>query len=153
QHLMLADITIDGRLRKVIMQANKDGIFYVLDRITGEFISGQPWVPLNWAKGLDPKTGRPIFNPEAHYGEAPVSIFPGPGGAHNCAPMAFNPATGLVYLPTSSATTGFTYSVIPDRFVYRPGQTNLGTGGFGGGPGGPGGGAGGRGGPGGPGAP
>jgi quinohemoprotein ethanol dehydrogenase len=145
QQLMLADLTINGRQRKVIMQANKGGFFYVLDRITGEFISGEPWVQLNWAKGLDPKTGRPIVNPEARYGKDPVSIFPGPGGAHNWAPMAFNPATGLVYIPTSASTFGSSYAVDVDSFVYRPGANNIGVnfGGFGGG--------GGRGGPPGPG--
>jgi len=143
QHLMLADLTINGRQRKVIMQANKGGFFYVIDRVTGEFISGEPWVQLNWAKGLDPKTGRPLINDEAHYGSQPVSIFPGPGGAHNWAPMAYNPATGLVYIPTTATTNGMAYSVNVDTFVYRPGQNNLGVT-FGGGP---------RGGPGAPGAP
>src|SRR5262249_1897078 len=142
QHLMLADITINGRLRKVIMQANKGGFFYVIDRVTGEFISGEPWVQLNWAKGLDPKTGRPLINPEAHYGSEPVSIFPGPGGAHNWSPMAYNPTTGLVYIPTSASTFGMSYSVSVENFVFRPGQTNLGTnfggGGRGAAPGGPG---------------
>jgi PQQ-dependent dehydrogenase (methanol/ethanol family) len=56
QQLMLADLTIKGRQRKVLMQANKDGFYYVLDRVTGQFISGQPWVQVNWAKGLDEKS-------------------------------------------------------------------------------------------------
>ena len=65
QPLVQADLTIGGRPRKVIMQANKNGFFYVLDRATGEFISGKPFVSgITWAKGLDPKTGRPIeFDP------------------------------------------------------------------------------------------
>src|SRR3989442_16024944 len=63
QHLMLADIRINGRNRKLIMQVNKNGYFYVLDRITGEFISGEPVAPVSWASGLDPKTGRPKINP------------------------------------------------------------------------------------------
>ena len=68
QQLMLADLTIKGQKRKVLMQANKDGFYYVLDRVTGQFISGQPCVQVNWAKGLDEVTGRPIVNAEAHYG-------------------------------------------------------------------------------------
>ena len=65
QHLMLADLTINGRPRKVIMQANKNGFYYVLDRITGQFISAGPFSRVTWAKGIDQKTGRPIVNPEA----------------------------------------------------------------------------------------
>ena len=64
QPLMQADLNIGGRARKVIMQANKNGFFYVLDRETGEFISGTPFVSgVTWATGLDPKTGRPIESP------------------------------------------------------------------------------------------
>ena len=63
QHLMLADLTINGRPRKVIMQANKNAFFYVIDRITGQFISAQPFSQVTWAKGIDQKTGRPIVNP------------------------------------------------------------------------------------------
>jgi quinohemoprotein ethanol dehydrogenase len=99
--LMLADLPINGRTRKVIMQAPKNGIFYVLDRVTGEFLSAAPFVQVNWTKGFDPKTGRPIINPEAFYDKTPVQIYPTGGGAHNWAPMSYNPATGLVYLPAS----------------------------------------------------
>jgi quinohemoprotein ethanol dehydrogenase len=67
QHLLLADMTIDGRERKVIMQANKDGFYYVIDRLTGAFISAEPFSYVTWAQGIDQETGRPIINPEAHY--------------------------------------------------------------------------------------
>lgn len=67
QHLMLADLRINGRDRKVVMQANKNGFFYVLDRITGELISAEPFAVVSWAKGIDMKTGRPIVNPESYY--------------------------------------------------------------------------------------
>ena len=66
--LVLADLKIDGKVRHVIMQAPKNGYFYVIDRKTGKFISGAALQKITWAKGLDPKTGRPIINPEAHYG-------------------------------------------------------------------------------------
>jgi PQQ-dependent dehydrogenase (methanol/ethanol family) len=140
QQLTLADIRINGRERKVITQANKNGFFYVIDRLTGEFISAEPFAPLNWASGVDPKTGRPIINPGALYGTSPVSVFPGPGGAHNWAPMSYNPITGLMYIPASLTTRGGSIQVNPN-FVYNPapGVTNLGTGGGRGGPGGPGG--------------
>jgi quinohemoprotein ethanol dehydrogenase len=124
QQLMLADLTIQGRQRKVLMQANKDGFYYVLDRVTGQFISGQPWVRVTWAKGLDEATGRPIVNEEAHYGAETVMLTPGPGGGHNWSPMSFNPATGLVYIPTSNG--GVSGYAADDNFVYKPGEKNLG---------------------------
>jgi quinohemoprotein ethanol dehydrogenase len=125
QQLLLADVTIKGQSRKVLMQANKNGFYYVLDRLTGKFISGQPFAQVTWAKGLNEATGRPIVNPEAHYqGTESVTLSPGPGGAHNWSPMSFNPSTGLVYIPTSSNTS---YDFVLDpNFTYKPGQTNLG---------------------------
>jgi PQQ-dependent dehydrogenase (methanol/ethanol family) len=106
--LMLADLKIKGRTRKVIMQAPKNGVFYVLDRVTGEFISAAPFVQVNWTRGFDEKTGRPFLNPEAFYDDkTPVQIYPTGGGAHNWAPMSYNPATGLVYLPASQGSYTF----------------------------------------------
>src|SRR5438067_6033858 len=100
QQLMLLDLTIDGRPRKVLTQAAKNGFFYVLDRVSGQFVSGAPFVKVNWAKGLD-DSGRPMVNPEAYYDKEPVAVYPTGGGAHNWAPMSFNPNTGLVYIPAS----------------------------------------------------
>jgi quinohemoprotein ethanol dehydrogenase len=101
QQMILADLTIDGKLRQVIMQAPKNGFFYVLDRATGEFISAQPFTAVNWTTGLDPKTGRPIGNPQSRYGETgkPWNAMPGPAGAHAWQAMSYNPLTHLVYLP------------------------------------------------------
>jgi quinohemoprotein ethanol dehydrogenase len=82
----------------------------VLDRITGEFISARPFSRVSWAKGIDPKTGRPIINPEVMYGKDPMPVSPGGGGAHNWSPMSFNPQTGLVYIPTRGWDT-FNYAV------------------------------------------
>jgi alcohol dehydrogenase (cytochrome c)/quinohemoprotein ethanol dehydrogenase len=83
QHIMLADLTINGKPRKVLMQAPKNGFFYVLDRKTGEFLSGKNFVPANWATGLDPKTGRPNENPEARYYKTGKPWIGSPGaGAH-----------------------------------------------------------------------
>ena len=79
QHLILADLTINGRQRKVIMQANKNAFYYVIDRITGQFISAGPFSQVTWAKGIDPKTGRPIVNEEAFYGTDAILISPGGG--------------------------------------------------------------------------
>jgi alcohol dehydrogenase (cytochrome c)/quinohemoprotein ethanol dehydrogenase len=107
QHMILADLTIDGQLRKVLMQAPKNGFFYLIDRATGKFISGKPYIPLTWAKGLDPVTGRPDIVPEARYWERPGQTWeamPGSLGGHNWQPMSFNPQTGLVYIPTFEMT-------------------------------------------------
>ena len=121
QNLILADLSVDGRRRKVIMQAPKNGFYYVIDRITGQFISAQPYSKVTWAKGIDPKTGRPIVNPEAYYGTEPIAITPGGGGAHNWSPMSFNPMTGLTYIPTSTSNT-FTYAA-EATFDPQPGRT------------------------------
>ena len=112
QGFILADLLIQGRQRKVIMQANKNGFFYVLDRVTGAFITAQPFATVTWAKGIDPETGRPIINPEAHYdhNDDTVTVQPGAGGGHNWSPMSFNPGTGLVYIPTTTTSSG-TYTV------------------------------------------
>src|SRR5689334_5561462 len=124
QQLMLVDLTIQGRPRKVIMQANKNGFYYVIDRLTGKFISGQPFATVTWARGLNEETGRPIVNPEAFYGTQPINLSPGPGGGHNWAPMSFNPASGLVYVPASVAGSR-NYSYNPN-FEYREGLMNTG---------------------------
>jgi quinohemoprotein ethanol dehydrogenase len=119
QHLLLADIRIDGRTRKVLMQAPKNGFFYVIDRITGEFISAQPFANVSWAQGIDQKTGRPIVNPDAWYGPEGTPLSPGPGGSHNWAPMSYNPATGLVYFPGGNSC--YLYSKQAD-FIFQRGE-------------------------------
>jgi quinohemoprotein ethanol dehydrogenase len=82
------------------MQAPKPGFFYVLDRETGELISAENFVAVNWASHVDLKTGRPVENTEiARFTTEPSLITPGPGGGHNWYPMAFNPQTGLAYFP------------------------------------------------------
>ena len=109
QHMILADMEIEGESRQVIMQAPKNGFFYVLDRATGELLSAEPFAPVNWADGVDLETGRPNINPAALYHETgvPWEGTPGPLGAHNWHPMAYSPDTGLVYIP--SQTMGFPY--------------------------------------------
>jgi quinohemoprotein ethanol dehydrogenase len=108
QQIVLADLQIDGKLRQVLLQAPKDGFFYILDRATGEFISAKPYAQVNWAT-LDPKTGRPKENPQARYGETgkPWAALPGPGGAHNWMPMSFDAAKAVMYIPVNDL--GFVY--------------------------------------------
>jgi quinohemoprotein ethanol dehydrogenase len=117
QHIVLADLTIGGAVRKVLMQAPKNGFFYVLDRKSGELLSAKPYAPINWASGVDAKTGRPIVNPDAVYSETgkPWLGMPGPLGAHSWHPMSYSAKTGLVYIP--SFELGFAY--VPDSDFSR----------------------------------
>jgi quinohemoprotein ethanol dehydrogenase len=117
QQLMLLDLNINGRTRKVIMQAAKNGFFYLLDRVTGEFLSAQPFVKVSWALSMG-EDGRPVVNPAAYYDQDPISIYPTGGGAHNWAPMSYNPTTGLVYIPSSYQS--FPYQA---QAEYKPGST------------------------------
>ena len=98
QPLMLADLQIDGAMRKVIMQAPKNGFFYVIDRTTGQFISAKAFGHVTWAEGID-EQGRPIESKAARELNDPTFVRPAPNGAHNWHPMAFNPTTNLVYFP------------------------------------------------------
>ena len=98
QHIILADLEIDGEMRKVMMQAPKNGFFYVIDRTNGEFISAEPFTTTTWATAYD-ENGRPIENPAARSKDEPFETVPSAYGAHNWHPMSFNPETGLVYIP------------------------------------------------------
>jgi len=111
QQITLADITIDGQARKVLFHAPKNGFFYVLDRVTGALISAQPYTYVNWASGIDMKTGRPIETAIARYpGKDPAPVVPGPLGAHSWQPMSYSPLTGLVYIPVNDV--GFKYKSV-----------------------------------------
>jgi quinohemoprotein ethanol dehydrogenase len=124
QPLIQADLTVSGRPRKVLLQANKNGFFYVLDRQTGEFISAAPFASgITWASGVDPKTGRPIELPGVADAN-PKLLSPEPMGAHNWNPMAFHPGTGLVYFP---ARMGTQMVHVPDKkWKYDPNRDNVG---------------------------
>ena len=127
QPLMLLDIAIDGREREVVVQAPKNGFFYVVDRHTGELISAEAFADdLTWASDVDPETGRPVETPEARYGMTarPVWLSPSPSGAHNWNPMSWNPETGLVYLP---ATNNVSFYEREQGFEYTQGIWNTGT--------------------------
>jgi quinohemoprotein ethanol dehydrogenase len=100
--LIQADLKIDGRLRHTLMQASKNGFFYVLDRNTGELISGKPFTYVNWARALDP-SGRPLVTREANYTQEPRLIYPSAAGAHSWSPMSYNSRTHLVYIAVIDA--------------------------------------------------
>lgn len=124
QQITLADISIDGQVRKVLLHAPKNGFFYVLDRATGALISAKPYTYVNWATGIDMKTGRPIETSIARYpGSDPAPVVPGPLGAHSWQPMSFSPLTGLVYIPVNE--TGFKYKA-PEHFVAKKLAPNYG---------------------------
>ncbi len=146
QHMILAELEINGERRKVILQAPKNGFFYVLDRTNGEFISAKPYVPISWATHVDPESGRPVETENARYQAAnPLSALspedqiaalasmssedlekafhkPSPYGGHNWHPMAFSPDTGLVYIPALDIP--FAYGNEP-QFRYEKGRWNV----------------------------
>ena len=124
QTIILADLPVgeDGEARRVAMQAPKNGFFYVLDAESGEFISGDAFVPMNWAEGLD-ENGRPIEIADARYGAVPYEQLPGPLGAHNWHPMAFNPDLNLAYIPAQEIPQAYARD---PRFETQPVGWNTG---------------------------
>ena len=134
QHMILAELEIDGKPREVIMQAPKNGFFYVLDRKTGEFISAKNFVPVTWASHIDQETGRPVESETARYANSealnkppsgvPNLQLPGPLGAHNWHPMSYSPDTGLVYIPAQEAPWVYTDQA---DYEFKQGQWNTGT--------------------------
>ena len=125
QQLILADLDIGGARRQVLMQANKNGFFYVLDRKSGQLISAKNFTPVTWASGIDPKTGRPLENAGIRYDTTgkPATLLPGALGAHSWQAMAFNPGTGLVYIPAQEV--GMTYAPVKN-FQSAPMGWNIG---------------------------
>ncbi len=123
QPMMLANLTIGGESRKVIMHAPKNGFFYVLDRSTGKVISASNFVPTYWATHVDIETGRPAIAANAYYDQGPFVGSPTGLGAHNWAPMSYSPLTGLVYFRASRSTQLYRHD---PNFVFRPGLNNTG---------------------------
>jgi len=117
QSLILADLEIGGHRRRVLMQAPKNGFFYVLDRETGEPISVEPFVEVTWASGVDAETGRPVETGEGDYSSEPALIRPGPMGGHNWHSMAFSPDTGLAYIPAQHVAGYYAPPLEPFSFV------------------------------------
>ncbi|MGI9293688.1 MAG: PQQ-dependent dehydrogenase, methanol/ethanol family, partial [Pseudomonadales bacterium] len=125
QHIILAELELDGKPRKVLMQAPKNGFFYVLDRSSGELLSAENYINVTWATHIDMKTGRPVEVPEArYYDKEPFTVFPSYLGGHNWHPMSFNPQTGLVYIPVLDFPAVYGDDL---DFEYRPDASNMGT--------------------------
>jgi quinohemoprotein ethanol dehydrogenase len=121
--MMTADLTIGGQQRHVLIQPNKNGFLYVLDAKTGELLSADAFTEVNWATGIDMKTGRPKVVEAARYEKAPWNLAPGVQGGHSWHPNAFNPETGLVYIPAWEA---FFPMIRDPNFKPSPGGFNLG---------------------------
>ncbi len=124
QHMILADLEIEGRTRKVIMQAPKNGFFYVLDRTDGKLISAESYVPVTWAERIDLATGRPVEVEGQRFEEEMAFVKPTAFGGHNWHPMSFSPRTGLVYIPAQDVLGVYRKN---KKFVYEPGRWNTGT--------------------------
>lgn len=110
QDIVLANLKIGGRDRKVLMQANKNGFFYVIDRATGKLISAKSFANENWADRIDLKTGRPVEIPGSRYTNHTVTIYPSVYGAHDWQAMSYSERTGLAYIPVIRMETVFTPS-------------------------------------------
>lgn len=122
-NIVLADIELYGKQRKILMQAPKNGFFYVLDRATGELISAEKFSRANWASHVDMKTGRPVVTGQGWYKDEPKLVVPFLNGAHNWQQMSFNPNTGLVYIPEHSFPA--VYKGFP-TYSWRPDEDNTG---------------------------
>ncbi len=132
QHIMLAELEIDGKLRKVLMQAPKNGFFYVIDRATGELISADPFSsPITWATHVDMVTGRPVETATARLFDGKNITIPSNAGAHNWFPMSYNPQTGLVYFPSFVLPVAFLAPTedkdqLPDQGYWNVGFDRMG---------------------------
>ena len=123
QHMILADLELGGRTRRVLMQAPKNGFFYVLDRATGELLSADAYASVSWASHVDLASGRPVETGKGEWHEGEAMVIPGIAGAHNWHPMAWSPETRLVYIPTQEMA--YPYFPSPGH-RQRPGHMNTG---------------------------
>ena len=129
QDMALADMEIDGEKKKVLLQAPKNGFFYVIDRSNGKVLRAHPFAAVTWATHVDLETGRPVENPEVDYSENGAWVLPGPLGAHNWQAMSVDLEAGLVYIPTQE--NAFFYAIQEDykkTGIYKrnPGRWNMG---------------------------
>ena len=112
-NMITADLTIDGKVRKVLMQSPTNGFFYVIDRTTGKLISAEKTGKVTWADHIDLSTGRPVETDNIRYQKGPTEIWPSPWGTHNWQGMSFSPQSGLVYIPYMQLGARFTDDGMP----------------------------------------
>ena len=129
QDMALADMEVDGEKKKVLLQAPKNGFFYVIDRSNGKVLRAHPFAAVTWATHVDLETGRPVENPEVDYSENGSFVLPGPLGAHNWQAMSVDLDAGLVYIPAQE--NAFFYAVEENYkktgiFKRNPGRWNMG---------------------------
>jgi quinohemoprotein ethanol dehydrogenase len=125
QNMILADLSVGGHPRPVLMQAPKNGFFYVLDRQSGQLLGARAYTKVTWAKGVDLKSGRPTLTPEANFSQAAQEIWPSQAGGHNWMPMSYSPAAQLVFIPALDA--GMNFAMVPGEQVkFRVGANNEG---------------------------
>jgi quinohemoprotein ethanol dehydrogenase len=125
QNMILADLDIGGKRRQILMQAPKNGFFYILDRATGKLLSANPYTKVTWAERVDLKTGRPVFTPQADYSKETKEIWPSQAGGHNWMPMSYSDTAKLVFIPAMDA--GMTFAMVPGKDVhFRAGANNEG---------------------------
>lgn len=122
QHIVLTDIVLDGKPRKVLLQAPKNGFLYMLDRVSGELLAADPYISLNWASHVDLESGRPVEVEQGDYRSQPRKVIPGPQGGHNWQPMSLSDNTGLLYIPAQ--VTGMWY-MNDEGFEYDRDAWNL----------------------------
>jgi alcohol dehydrogenase (cytochrome c)/quinohemoprotein ethanol dehydrogenase len=113
--IMAMDLTLGDEKKHVVVQPSKNGFLYVLEAATGKLISADPFTQVNWAMGVDMKTGRPKVVPAARYTKEPWNLAPGVQGGHSWHPNAYSPDTGLMYIPTWEAY----FPMIEDK-TYKP---------------------------------
>lgn len=120
QQMTLTELEVDGKVRQVLLQAPKNGFFYVLDRATGEVLSAEKYATVNWATHVDLETGRPVPTAQSNFSQAPKLIYPGQAGAHNWRPMSYSPKTRLVYIPLLEYPMVYSYK---PKSHYMKGQS------------------------------
>jgi alcohol dehydrogenase (cytochrome c) len=126
---IIADLAIGGSPHKVIMQANRNGFLYVIDRTTGKVLAANPFVKVTWADRIDLTTGRPVWSEDTKRiveNGGKVRVYPSVSGGKNWAPMSFNLTTGLLYMNTLDF--GMDYETAPAEQIanLKPGQPHYG---------------------------
>jgi quinohemoprotein ethanol dehydrogenase len=136
QNMILADLKFGDEVRPVLMQAPKNGFFYVIDRRDGTLLSADPFATVTWADRVDKVSGRPVISQQGNYEKAPKLVFPANWGAHNWQPMSYSPNTGLVYIPVLDGGVVFerekapryrldSYNAAADERLPEAGDTKL----------------------------
>jgi quinohemoprotein ethanol dehydrogenase len=124
EDMILIERSVGGKPTQLLMQAAKDGYFYVLDRSAGKLLSADPFVAgITWAGGVDIASGRPRVDAAANYADVPFNGSPGPSGAHSWRPSAYSPLTGLVYIPASENSLRYAGA---DHYKFQEGVDDLG---------------------------